>query len=78
MALEVKKQERENTQSLIRRFTKKVQQSGVLRRARTGRFRKRSKSYQIKQRAALRRIKKKEEYKKLKKLGLLKIKRRRR
>lgn len=69
MGLEVQKQERETTQALIRRFTKKVQQSGILLRARKSRFHKRSKSRQMKKRAALRREKLREEYQKLEKLG---------
>jgi ribosomal protein S21 len=71
MGIEVKKQERETTQSLIRRFTKRVQKSGVLRRARDSRFHKRSKSRQMKKRAALRREQLRKEYQKLKKLGLM-------
>lgn len=69
MALEARKQERETTQALIRRFTKKVQQSGILLRARKSRFHKRSKSRQMKKRAALRREKLRKEYQKLEKLG---------
>jgi ribosomal protein S21 len=69
MPLEVKKRERENSQSLIRRFTKRVQQSGILLRARKSRFRGRSKSRQMKKRTALRREEKKQEYRQLKKLN---------
>ena len=69
MALEVKKKERETSQSLIRRFSRGVQQSGILLRARSARFKKREKSEQMKKRAALRREEKKREYEKLKKLG---------
>lgn len=36
--IEVRKREGESTESLLRRFTKKVQQSGVLIRAKKGRF----------------------------------------
>lgn len=36
--IEVKKKEGESVESLLRRFTKKVQQSGVLIRAKKGRF----------------------------------------
>jgi len=71
MALEVKKSERETPQGLIRRFTKRVQQSGILLRARKSRFHRRSKSKQMKKRTALRREKLKAEYEKLKKLGKL-------
>ena len=69
MALEVKKKERETSQSLIRRFSRGVQQSGILLRERSARFTKREKSEQMKKRAALRREEKKREYEKLKKLG---------
>jgi len=72
MVVEAKKQERENSQGLIRRFSKKVQQSGVLLRARAIRFYKRSKSSEMKKRAALRKEKLRIEYEKLRKLGLTK------
>ena len=69
MSLEAKRQERETSQSLIHRFTKRVQKSGILVRARKSRFRQRTKSRQMKKRAALRREKLRKEYEKLKKLG---------
>lgn len=69
MTLEVKKQERETTQNLIRRFTKRVQKSGILLKARESRFYQRSKSRQMKKKEALRRERLKQEYKKLEKLG---------
>jgi len=69
MALEIFKQERETSQSLVRRFQKRIQQSGLLLRARKIRFRQRRKSEQMKKRAALRREELKKEYEKLKKLG---------
>lgn len=67
--VEVKKTERENSQNLIRRFTKKVQQSGILRVARKRRFRHRQKSNEMKKRVALRKEQLRKEYEKLKKLG---------
>jgi hypothetical protein len=69
MPLEILKQERETSQSLARRFQKRVQQSGLLLRARKIRFKERKKSEQMKKRAALRREELKKEYEKLKKLG---------
>lgn len=69
MALEVKKKERETTQNLIRRFTRALQQSGILLRARKIQFKEREKSEDLKKEAALRREEKKKEYEKLKKLG---------
>ncbi len=71
MALEIKKYQRENPQSLARRFAKRMQQSGILLRARKNRFKERPKSRQAKKRAALRREELKKEYQKLKKLGKL-------
>jgi hypothetical protein len=69
MALEVEKKEKESPQNLVRRFTKSVQQSGILNRARKIMFRVREKSRNIKKRAALRREEKRREFEKLKKLG---------
>ena len=69
MPLEIFKQERETSQSLVRRFQKRIQQSGLLLQARKIRFRQRRKSEQMKKRAALRREELKKEYEKLKKLG---------
>ena len=71
-SLEVKKEGRESTQGLIRRFTKKVKKSGTLLKARKARFYQPGKSRQMKKKAALRREKLKKEYEKLAKLGLKK------
>lgn len=69
MGIEARKQNRETSQSLIRRFSRKIQQSGILLRARRARFRKRLKSRQMKKKAALRREEIRKEYERLKKLG---------
>jgi len=69
MAIEVKKQERENSQNLIRRFTRGIQRSGVLLRARKTRFKRKKKSEQMEKRTALRREEKRKEYEKIEKLG---------
>ncbi|PIP23680.1 MAG: hypothetical protein COX90_01235 [Candidatus Nealsonbacteria bacterium CG_4_10_14_0_2_um_filter_38_17] len=69
MTLEVRRQEKENTQSLIRRFTRGLQQSGILLRAKKLRFRHRPKSHGAKKKAALRRVELKQEYEKMRKLG---------
>ncbi len=71
MALEIRKQPRETTQSLVHRFSKRMRGSGILRRVRKNRFRKRPKSHQAKKAAALRREELRKEYKKLEKLGKL-------
>lgn len=69
MTLEIKKQNREPGQILVRRFARRIKQSGILLRARSNRFRHRKKSRQAKKRAALRREELRKEYLKLKKLG---------
>ena len=72
MGIEIKKQNRETTQALIRRFTKAIRESRILVRARKIRFKGRKKSNQMKKRAALRREELKKEYEKLRKSGKLK------
>ena len=56
MALEVKKKEKESSQSLVHRFTKTVRQSGVLLQVRSKQFKKRTKSELANKRSALRRV----------------------
>jgi ribosomal protein S21 len=67
--MKIQKQQRETSQSLVYRFTKAVQKSGILIEARKRKFVKREKSENLKQRAALVREDKKKEFQKLKKLG---------
>lgn len=69
MSLEIKKEQKETSQALVRRFLRKIQESGILLRAREKRFREKPKSRQLKKRAALRREEIKKEYERLKKLG---------
>ena len=71
MPLEVKKQNRESNQSLLRRFSRGMQQSGILIRAKRGQFKRRKKSEGTAKKSALRREEKRIEYEKLKKLGEL-------
>ncbi len=69
MALEVRKQERETSQALIRRFSTGMKKSGILIRARKIRFRERVKSANMDKKADLRREELRIEYKKEVKLG---------
>jgi len=71
MPVEVRKKERETTQSLLRRFTRRIQQSGVLVRARRGRFYASPLTKRQKKLAALRRKELQKEREKLYKLGKL-------
>ena len=75
MALEIKKEERETSQNLVRRFSRRMKQSGILLRARKSRFRQKAKSPQMKKRSALRREELKKKYEKLEKLGKIDAKR---
>jgi len=69
MGFEVKKQERETSQNLVRRFSRRIKKSGILIGARKARFKKRPKSQQMKKRSALRREELKKEYERLEKLS---------
>ena len=71
MVLEVKKQTRETSQGLVRRFGKRMQQSGILLRARSTQFHRRPKSKGAQKRAALRREELRKKYEQLRKLGKL-------
>lgn len=71
MVIEVKKKTGETTRSLLRRFSKRIQQSGVLVRARKARFHEREKSKIEQRNSAIRRIKIGKEKERLRKMGLL-------
>jgi ribosomal protein S21 len=67
--IEVKKKDRESSESLIRRFSRKVQQSGVLVQARKSRFRAEEKTRREVREGAMYRTKVKKIVDRLKKLG---------
>lgn len=69
MNLKIEKQPKETSQSLIRRFSKRIKRSGILLQARKIRYKKRDKSGQMKKRAALRRVELKQKYEELEKAG---------
>jgi ribosomal protein S21 len=69
MSIKVQKKERETTQSLLRRFTKSVRQSGLLLRVRRNRFFQRNKSDDLKKKTALKREDLRKLYEEKKKLG---------
>lgn len=71
MAIQVKRRYKETTASLLRRFTRRVQQSGILIQARRVRFREKEKTKREKRASALRRQKILAEKEKLRKMGLL-------
>ena len=71
MAIEVKRREGESVNALIYRFTKRAQQSGVIREAKKRRFRVRPPSPMRVRLSAIHRSRRREEYERLKKLGLV-------
>ncbi len=69
--IEVKKKEGESVNSLIYRFTKKVQQSGILKEAKKRRFRGRRVTKRERWLSFLYRSKKEAEIERMKKYGLI-------
>ena len=67
--IEVERKEKETSTSLIRRFTRKMNEAGVLKRVRGLRFKQRSKSALTKKKDALKRITRQKKTDHLKKLG---------
>ena len=69
MTFEILKQERETNQSLIRRFTKRLRESGILVGVKKSVFHQREKSKQVQRRVTLRKLQKRKEYERAYKLG---------
>lgn len=67
--IEVKKNANENNTNLIRRFSRKVQESGVIQKVKSKRYNKREESKVKTKAAALKKIEKKKQREKLFKLG---------
>lgn len=67
--VEVKKNNQESTANLLRRFTKRVQGSGMISRLRKERYFKRTKSPLVARMEKLKKLGKKATYEKLLKLG---------
>lgn len=71
--VEVRKKDHESFESLLRRFNRKIQQSGVLIRARKTRFFEPAKSRNLLRTAAARRAVNREKREELKKAGKLPV-----
>lgn len=69
--VEVRRRENETTGAMLRRFTRRVQQSGILIRARKGKFYESKPTKRAVRERALRRIKVTKEKTRLEKLGKL-------
>jgi hypothetical protein len=66
---QIQKKERETNQALIRRFTRRLKDSGIITEAKRSQFRRKEKSAVMRKRAVLRKLEKQKEYVKLQKLG---------
>ncbi|OGI92446.1 hypothetical protein A3A09_00910 [Candidatus Nomurabacteria bacterium RIFCSPLOWO2_01_FULL_42_20] len=67
--IEVKKNQGESNTSLLRRFSRRVQESGIIYKVKKSRYSERQKSSLTQKTSALRRLKKGKEIERLKKLG---------
>ena len=68
--LEVKRKDDESAESMMKRFSRKVQQSGIVIRARKIRFFQREKSRNLQRRSAIRRAANRKVREEAKRLGL--------
>ncbi len=71
MAVRVKKKPKESVNAMLRRFSRKVQLSGILIEARKSRFQQKSKSKNLRKQEALYRIRAQKERERKKKMGLI-------
>lgn len=76
--VQVEKNNNESSANVIRRFTKRVQGSGIINRMRGERYHARIKSENVRKGARLKKLAKKETYEKLLKLGKVQERTRRR
>lgn len=67
--VQVEKNPNESSANVIRRFTKRVQNAGIIRRIRDNRYYSRTKSENVRKEARLKKLAKKEAYERLYKLG---------
>ncbi|MEX0917823.1 MAG: hypothetical protein WDZ93_01570 [Candidatus Paceibacterota bacterium] len=76
--VQVEKNNNESSANVIRRFTKRVQGAGIVRRIRDSRYYSRMKSENVRKEARLKKLAKKTEYDRLYKLGKVEETRKRR
>ncbi len=72
IVIAVKKNPNENNSSILRRFTRKMQESGIVRKVKKDRYNVREESKLKKKRSAIKRMGRRKEIEKLKKLGKMK------
>ncbi len=67
--IEVKKNNNENNQSLLRRFSRRVQESGMLPKVKQNRYNQRQKSKLVVKAGTLKRLARRKEVERLKRMG---------
>ena len=67
--IEVRKNPNENNSSVLRRFSRRIQESGIIRRVKSSRYNERKESKLKVKKSALKRMGRRKEIEKLKKLG---------
>lgn len=70
--IEVKKNPNENNGSLLRRFSRRIQESGIIRRVKSARYSLRKESKLKVKKSALKRMARRKEIERLRKLGRMK------
>ncbi|MBU0999024.1 hypothetical protein KKG24_01810 [Patescibacteria group bacterium] len=67
--IEVRKNPNENNASVLRRFSRRIQESGIIRKVKSSRYNLRKESKLKTKKSALKKIERRKEIEKLKKLG---------
>ncbi len=67
--IEIKKNANENNANTLRRFTRRVQESGILQKVKSKRYNQRASSKLAQKNAALKKMAKRKEIERMKKLG---------
>lgn len=70
--VQVEKNPNESSANVIRRFTKRMQNAGIVRKVRGSRYHARIKSKNVQKESRLKKLARKEEYERLHKLGKIK------
>ncbi len=70
--IEIKKNPNENNASVLRRFSRKVQESSIIQKVKGGRYNERKESKVKVKKSTLKRLARRKEVEKLKKLGKIK------
>jgi ribosomal protein S21 len=72
VVIEVKKNPNENNSSILRRFSRRIQESGIIRNVKSNRYNVRKESKLKAKKSALKRMGRRKEIEKLKKMGKMK------